>query len=298
MKNIKVILYLLSIVLLASCTEEIVIDLEEGSPMIGIDASITDEMKHHEVILSYSADFYNSTDIHMISNAVVLVTDGVDTIPFYECDTMAGHYFSPLMAGTKNRLYRLQVAIPDNSEPDGYQHLFAESYMCDNVESMDSIRVSMFNGPTDTIPTVLFRDTLEYLYPYFQSLPDMSIVYMPMVYKNDTLLTDVLTNRMLIPQGGYAGYYVNGPEMLEANKEIPIYLFMRSKLKDGDRFKAELYSVPMDYMYYLYSISASMGSNPMMGAPTNLITNIQPEGKGVGWFYAASIVSAETVYHK
>ena len=86
--------------------------------------------------------------------------------------------------------------------------------------------------------------------------------------------------------------------MLKQNKEIPIHYFRKSKLHNGDRIRAELYSVPMDYMYYVYSLSASLGSNPMMGAPTNLITNIQPSGKAVGWFYAASVVSDETVFHK
>ena len=39
---------------LASCTEDIVIDIEEGEPMIGVEASFTDELKHHEAILLQS----------------------------------------------------------------------------------------------------------------------------------------------------------------------------------------------------------------------------------------------------
>ena len=42
----------------------------------------------------------------------------------------------------------------------------------------------------------------------------------------------------------------------------------------------------------------STGSNPMMGAPANVSTNIQPVGEGVGWFFTASVVSAETVFRK
>ena len=34
----------------------------------------------------------------------------------------------------------------------------------------------------------------------------------------------------------------------------------------------------------------------VVGPPTNVPTNVQPAGKAVGWFYAASVVSAETVY--
>ena len=111
-------------------------------------------------------------------------------------------------------------------------------------------------------------------------------------------MTDSLSIRMMIPQGGFAGYYVNGPEMQQSNKEIPIAYFRRSKLKDGDRIHADLYSITQDYFMYFYTLLMSTGSNPMMGAPANVSTNIQPEGEGVGWFFTASAVSKETVFRK
>ncbi len=64
-----------------SCREDIIIDVEEGEPLIGVEGSLTDEYKRHEVILSYTADFYNSGEIKYIIGARVIVTDGVDTIP-------------------------------------------------------------------------------------------------------------------------------------------------------------------------------------------------------------------------
>lgn len=298
MKRLVKIVFALPFLCCIACTEDIVIDLESGSPMVVVEGSFTDQMKCHEVILSYSADFYNSNAIEMIHGACVCVTDGVDTIRFFEDAENKGHYLSEMVAGKRNTLYRLMVDVPDEMEEDGFLHLFAESYMQDNVDVFDSVAIKPFNGFNDTIPSVVFGDTIEWVYPYFQSLPNPNIVYMPMVWKNDTLQTDTLTKRMLIPQGGYAGFYVNGPEMLQNNKEIPIHLFMKSKLRDGDRIYAELHSIPMDFMYYVYSMSASLGSNPMMGAPTNLITNIQPSGKAVGWFYASSVVSAETVFRE
>lgn len=280
----------------AACTEDIVIDVEEGNHRIGVEASFTNEMKRHETILSYTADFYNQNEIQMVSGATVYVTDGVDTMYYYEDDEQPGHYFTDSVEGRKNTVYRLSVEAVDlNGES---QSLFAEGLIPDNVESIDSLAIKHYNGSNDSIPSVFLIDTVEWVYPYFQSLPDPGIIYMPKVWKNDTLVSDSLSLTLMIPQGGFAGYYVNGPEMLESNKEIPIGYFLRSKLNDGDEIRADLYSITPDYYYYFYSILMSTGSNPMLGAPANVSSNIQPEGEGVGWFFTASVVTGSTVFRK
>ena len=296
MKRLYDIVALLVVVAFSSCTEDIVIDVEKGDPMIGVEAYFTDQLKQHEAILSYTSEFYNGNEVRMVSGATVYVTDGVDTIYYYEDAEQIGHYFTDSVAGKKNTMYRFCVEIP---EADGtFQQVFAESIIPENVESIDSLVVKHFNGLNDSMPSTFFMDTIEWLYPYFQSLPDPNIIYMPMVSKNDTSLTDSLKVRMMIPQGGFAGYYVNGIEMLESNKEIPIAYFRRSQLRDGDRIHADLYSITPEYYYYFYSLLISTGSNPLLGAPANVSTNIQPEGQGVGWFFTASVVSSETVFRK
>ena len=272
------------------------IDVEEGNHRIGVEASFTNEMKRHETILSYTADFYNQNEIQMVSGATVYVTDGVDTMYYYEDEEQPGHYFTDSVAGRKNTVYRLSVEAVDlNGES---QSLFAEGLIPDNVESIDSLAIKHYNGSNDSIPSVFLIDTVEWVYPYFQSLPDPGIIYMPKVWKNDTLVSDSLSLTLMIPQGGFAGYYVNGPEMLESNKEIPIGYFLRSKLNDGDEIRADLYSITPDDYYYSYSILMSTGSNPMLGAPANVSSNIQPEGEGVGWFFTASVVTGSTVFRK
>lgn len=296
MKKLRKLLLFAALVGFAACTEDIVIDVEEGDPMIGVEASFTDEMKNHEAILSYTAEFYNQNEIQMVSGATVYVTDGMDTVYYHEDAEQKGHYFTDLVAGKKNTIYRLCIEV---QKDDGDVHrLFAESLIPDNVDCIDSLVVKHFNGMNDTIPTTFLFDTIEWIYPYFQSLPDPNITYMPLISKNDTLISDSLRMRMMIQQGGFAGYYVNGPEMLESNKEIPVGYFRRSQLEDGDRIHVDLHSITADYYLYFYSLLLSTGSNPMLGAPANVSSNIQPNGEGVGWFFTASVVSAETVFRK
>ena len=277
-----------------SCTEDIVIEVEDGERMIGVAAMLTDEVKRHEAVLSYTSELYGTEEIRMVTGATVFVTDGIDTLYYMESSSRPGHYFTDRVAGKKNTNYRLCV-VAVNYEGDTV-NLFSESILPDNVDRIDSLSIKPFNGVNDSVPTVFFGDTIEWLYPYFQSLPDPSIIYMPMVSKNDTLLTDTLNQRMIVPMAGYAGYYVNGSEMLEANKEIPIYYFRKSKLKRGDVIRADLYSIQPSYINFFYSVMMSNGSNPMLGAPANVMTNIQPSGLGVGWFMTASVVSAETEF--
>ena len=296
MNHNKCVLLWACMMALASCTEEMRIDLEEGNPLIGIEASFTDELKCHEAILSYTSDFYQSDNFRMVSGAVVYVTDGVDTAYYIEDTALCGHYFTQPIAGMRNHTYRLCVDVPDETESDGFLHLYAESQIQNNVEQIDSIVVKPYNGINDTLPVVFFGDTLEWIYPYFQSLPDPTIVYMPMVFKNDTLITDTLSHRMVIPIGGYAGYYINGPEMQMANKEIPVYMFHKAELCKGDRIRVSLCSISPDYLGFVFSLMMSSGSNPMLGAPANVVSNIQPTGEAVGWFFTASAVSAETIY--
>ena len=290
MKKLKLIV-LLMLVTLFSCREDIVIDLEEGDPLIGVEGSFTDEYKRHEVILSYTADFYNSNEIRMITGAKVVVTDGVDTIPFLEQSDQSGHYLTDSVAGKRNTLYRLFVDVPD--EVVGSKRLYAESYMADNVEAIDSMVLK--NDPV--IPGVPMLDTIYMLYPYFQSLSDPNIVLLVQVYEDGVPQNDTLLNANTIMMAGYAGFYFNGPEMQETNMEIPVCMIFESELHDGKVIQLDLLSISYDYMMFLYSVKMSMGSNPMMGPPTNVPTNIQPSGEAVGWFYAASVVSKEMVYH-
>lgn len=294
MKNIHLTLAYIGLLLLVSCTEEYIIETEESDPMIGVEAYFSDEFKQHETILSYTADLYNQDEIRMITGALVYVTDGTDTIVYHEDTENKGHYYTDTVAGKRNTLYRLCIDIL--SADDEPIHVFSECMLADNVDHIDSLVIKPYNGNNDSVPTVFFNDTIEWVYPYFHSLPDPNIVYMPMVYKNDTLLTDSLMQQSMIPIGGYADCDINGPEMLAQNKEIPVYYFKKSDLKVGDRIRVGMQSIPPDYLYYYYSILASSGSNPMLSAPANVNTNIQPSEKAVGWFMAASVTSIETIF--
>ena len=58
-------------------------DVPEGQKRPVVEAYLTDEVKQHETILSYSSEFYSS-DMEMITGAEVYAVGAGDTIRYYE----------------------------------------------------------------------------------------------------------------------------------------------------------------------------------------------------------------------
>ena len=305
----KRILLILSLFCLTACTEKMIIDIQEGNRMIGVSASITDEYKKHEVILSYTESFYGGAPT-MISGADVSVLDGIldtifvqqdtildtiwlNTIAFYESDEL-GHYLSSNeFAGETNHVYRLLIDIQNSGET---KHYYSESKMNINVDKIDSIKVKPW----------VFGDLemKNYLgvYPYFKTTKDPKTYYMARIRINDNIVGgDTLTKCELFEMYQFAGLYFNDPVVwIPSIGEMPIYgLNQRDSLEvvhHGDTVTLDIWSIPGDYAHYIFEIASSTGTNPMMGTPSNVRTNIYPKGTAVGMFHASSLRQCSVIY--
>ena len=287
----KTIITLLALLMLTACTERIRITPQDGTQLIGVSGSVTDEYKKQEVVVSRTMPFYGG-EPEMVSDAIVFVVDGADTI-WYEESENPGIYLSVNeFAGQVGHTYHLSIDFIDES---GSRHFFAESTMNANVERIDSIRIKpwMFNS-------LEMKDHLG-VYPYFQTNDDPSICYMARVkINNEDVGGDTLTKCQIFQPMGFAGIYFNGPFMVMISGEFPIYaLNQRDSLQvlhTGDTVTMDLWSIPEFYGYYITDIIASTGSNPMMGTPSNVRTNINPEGEAVGCFHASSLRQCSVIY--
>lgn len=287
----KTLIILSAIIALVSCTEQMNIDTQDGERLVGISASITDEYKKHEVILSYTESFYGGNP-EMISNAIVYVIDNADTIWFEESENH-GYYLSVNeFAGQTEHTYHLSVTTTDEN---GDHHFYADSKMNENVECIDSIRVKQW-----TYNALESKHRLG-VYPYFQTTGDPNTYYMARVEINgDIVGGDTLTKCELFEMYGLAGLYFNGAFMVSIVGEFPIYgLDQRDSLQvvhRGDTVTLDLWSIPGDYAHYIFEIASSSGTNPMMGTPSNVHTNIYPEGTAVGCFHASSLRQCSVIY--
>lgn len=288
----RVFVILLTIIGLASCSEKMIIDTQDGVQLVGISGSITDEYKKHEIIISRTADFYAEEQPEMISNATVYVVDGADTIWYEETDNPGYYLTKNPLSGEPGHTYNLSIYFSDE---DGNEHFYAQSTMRNNVEKIDSIVVKtlVFNA-------LEFKNMLG-VYPYFLTTDDPQMCYMTRVSINGKDVGgDTLTKCMLFESLGYAGIYFNGPFMVAIAGEFPVYgLNQRDSLQvvhHGDTVTLDLWSIPQDYSIYISEISSSNGTNPMLGIPSNVSTNIYPEGKAVGCFHASSLRQCSVIY--
>jgi len=282
---------------LASCTEEITMDLPEGRTVPVVEGSITTEYKRHEVILSYSSDLYEEGKPEMISNAEVYVTSNDDTIWYYEQEDNPGHYLTDSLAGVKNRWYHLEVNVEEPSMYSRPIRMYADTKMVNNVEIIDSVKL-LPKHDENNIPLV-DDSAAVCVCPYFQTLSDSTIVYNVELYLNGKLFKNRPSKLFqLFPMQGYAGYYFNGPEMLTNNIEIPVGIMNKSYMHEGDVVTVKLYSISKDYMYFLLAQKLAIGVNPVMGAFPAMFTNIFSNCGAIGWFNATSVVEGEGIYHE
>ncbi|MPL93186.1 hypothetical protein SDC9_39312 [bioreactor metagenome] len=122
MKN--TFLIIASIVVFASCEREAEWPDDQGIlPEIVVEAMLTNEVKQHEVILSFPMSSANETPV-MISDADVRVSDGNTVFHFSEDTLNRGHYYSDsAFAGTPGQTYRLLLRSVQGQMWYGYDYM-------------------------------------------------------------------------------------------------------------------------------------------------------------------------------
>jgi hypothetical protein len=272
-------------------------DVPQGRRVPVVEGTITNEFKRHEVILSYSSAMYDTTGREMITDAEVYVTSNDDTIWFYEQENKPGHYLSDSVAGRKNRWYHLEVNVEENSLYSWPLRMYVDTKMSNNTVRIDSVGL-LPKRDANNIPLVDDAAAVC-VCPYFQTLADSSIVYNVELYLNGKLFKNRPSKLFnLFPMKGYAGYYFNGPEMLNNNIEIPVGIMNKSYLDEGDVVKVKLYSISKDYMYFIVGQKLAIGVNPVMGAFPAMFTNVFSNCDAIGWFNATSVIEGEGIYHE
>lgn len=248
------ILYIAIIVsILSACEKVIDIDLKNSTPIIVIEANITDDFTAHKVKITQTKPFTEDNTVIPVLNGAITLTDLTlnKSYTFTRSDS-DGNYFLENFRGSPGNTYKLKVQI-DNQE------YTATSTMPQKV-ALDSISVAeiSFFGNTRKYINVNYSDPLDYENQYRYILT---------------------VNKQQVK-----GYFVDS-DRFNNGKYVRNNLFSdEPELKSGDEIKVEFQCIDMNIYRYFFAISQITGNGGPPTAPSNPDSNFN--NGALGYFNA------------
>lgn len=270
MPFIKSVIMICMLFMSASCTDEIDWDVPGSAPRILVEGRVDNELKHHYVRLQMSQNLFEDRQNTGLSHARISVNDGDQAFDYEEDPTEVGLYKSiQPFAGEIGRTYTIDILLP---EPiDGIQHLETSALM-PHVLEFDSIQVRK---------EIFFNQEAYTVRAFSEKAPMTSNYYLIQVYQNDILLTEEVSDFLLL------GVESDQVDDFQIN-DIPI--FRSDEIAEGDIITVKVQSISKGYYTFLSQMKSAIRGNGMMGLsgpPANAYGNFGREV--MGYFYAAPI---------
>ncbi len=276
--NILIVLMLL--LLCASCTERMNLELKNTDPRLVVEGFITTDTLVHYVRLSQSGDFFSDKQMYGVKDANVSISDGINTITLQESQNVPGYYITPSdFCGVAGRTYSLKIENIDINA-DGVNEIYtAESYL-NPVTQVDSIRLE-YEDHWELWKVLLYADEPA----------DIDNYYMFSLIINDSLYTDQLTEVSIADDRFINGNYANGVwvHSIFDNDET-------LDLIPGDTVTLQMSGITKELYDYILALQNETGINvPLFsGPPANLPGNIS--NGALGFFRAYSNSYSSTIH--
>jgi hypothetical protein len=272
-------------IIFVSCTEDADFPLDNTYVRLVVDGAINTDTTVHMVRLSKSGDALNKHPGDVITNAEVTITDGINNYPLHEGIYGPGIYGTDsTVFGVAGRTYTLRITNGDINE-DGIPEEYEASSFLPRINPIDSIQVQYENN---------YNAWLIDLYAW--EIGGGRNFYLLKAYKNGVLLTDSTyeyTN--FADNTGFEGMYYNGFSVyyLDGDKAD-------ERLADGDVVTLEMDGITQEYKDFLMGFIEEYNPKiPIFSGPSaNIITNIEPKDKAVGFFTAYSAHRKSTIYRE
>jgi hypothetical protein len=279
------ILFLLCSLLCFSCTEDIVLPIEDGERMLVVEASLTTEAKAHQVKLSLSSNFYSEESTSLVSGATVTITENENVHILTEVSSGVYETASDFSA-VPQVTYRLNISNIDINKDGELEEYWSESSCVEinPIEMLAVVEMELFGRKT--LSTII----------YMKDNGDVDNYYMGKLYINDVLVTDTITDCFFMDDMYFNGSYIDGRFPIFNLKSETDERQDKWVVRPGDKVTAQAYGIPKDFYYFIGDIRSAGSSNPFMGSPANPRSNILPKGRAAGFFYVASTKIASTIY--
>lgn len=252
--------------LISSCSEKIDLSLDASEKHLVIEGSITNDLKHHSVKITQSTEYFYNQAAPVVSGAMVTVSDGSQE--FIYVQKQPGLYESlDEFQGIPGRTYTLTVRY------DGKE--YKASSIMTAAPALDSIELEFALMPLD--PGVIWEPNKTYynILIYAQEPGEYQNFYMFDALKNDSMLTNKITEKKFAADFAYNGAYLKGIKALQVQAQ------------KGDTITFLLSSIDKAYYQFLTGLQISaMNGSPFVGPPANAKGNVS--NGAFGFFYTSA----------
>ncbi len=275
-KLIKLVFF---IIIFTGCTEKIDLELDESYARLVVEGEITSEKKAHQVKLSMTSSFLGEDHDPPVSGANVTISSSTSTYYLNESQTEPGNYYTTSdVQGIPGELYQLDIEL--SVEVNGQKHYSANCMMFP-IAPLDSLGLK-------------YDDRWDVWEVQCYALDPPTIdFYMFEILKNSIMLSDTLSEKMVVDDKLYNGQYTNGIGVGWLDPEKP-----DEQLHNGDTVTLRMSRITEEYAYFIWEVQRESGyHNPMFGGPpANVAGNIS--NGAIGFFAACSVEYGSTVYEE
>lgn len=262
--SIKTIIFSLSVmILMSSCRDEIILNLNTTGPIPVIEGNISNDSVPFKVRVTTTADYY-SLNIPFVSDAQVIIqgSDGInDTL---EHDS-AGFYLSKAVHPCKvGHRYTLTVNYKGKT--------YTAAEVCRPQEPIDSLK-------TIFTPKRGFLPEGYYLWEWARERPGVGDCYQWNIYRNDTLLNEDF-------------YFLNDDQLVDGQYLSSDFFF---PFKLNDRIKFEQISISRQLFNFLSAVQnqTNRDGSPFSAPPSNIGGNMS--NGAMGYFAVKNIIRKKLV---
>ncbi len=270
-KSKFIILSIVVMLIAASCTERIEIELDDNYTRLVVEGSITTDTISHHVKLTKTSSYYYNEKPPAVSGANVSITDGEQTFNLIE--SKPGIYSTAdNIYAIPGRTYTLNITL---AAPIGDHLTYTASSYLNPVSQLDSIDL-IFH------PEWAKKGFWEIKCYILE--PPTTDFYRFLIYKNNTPLTDSLSDWFVTDDKFFNGNYNSGASVAFLNQAKD-----SEALRPTDKVTVEVNNISKEYANFLWEAQAEIrGSNPLFsGPPANVKGNIS--NGAIGFFSAYSI---------
>jgi hypothetical protein len=276
------------VAILSACVDTIDPDLESASPVISIDAWLTDKSEPQVIHVTWTVAYDENEKLPPgVSGCNVMVTDNLGNEYLFSEDTQAnnGSYIWQPSLGSSlvkvERSYTLQVSLPDNltHNPEYNRAVFQATSVAGDVPPVDSIKFTY----DDDSPFFAEGYSAEF---WARDLPGSGNTYWIRTYKNAVFLGNPGDLNIAYDAGTSKDENFDGATFI-----LPIRLGINPQDEDedeeelppygrGDEIYVEINSVTREAFDYLTQVIANTdrqtGIGGLFSTPlTNVSTNLK-----------------------